>query len=151
MLELLASALLVRICHLLIVDLRHVGESVHDEGSHQSCLTHFVCFNIQVLQGLQGLQLGNLDETVNIIVLKEQCLQFSKLPHFPNTVWRNNGVKAHILERNLLNCLLKVCVVQYFERIAVNKKLVVALDFGVARLHKALSSGLLSALEAVQA
>lgn len=132
MLELLASTLLVCVCHLLIVDLRNVGESVHDEGPHQGRLTHFIRFNIQVLQRLQGLQFRNLDKTVNIVVLEKQSLEFSKLPHFPNAVRRNDCIKAHILERNLLNSLLKVCVVQYFQRIAINEKLVIALDFGVA-------------------
>lgn len=63
----------------------------------------------------------------------------------------HNVVKPHILEADLLHSLLEVSVVEHFQGISVDEEHRVSLDFSVTRLNKALISGLLSSLVAVEA
>lgn len=63
----------------------------------------------------------------------------------------NNVVKADVLERDLLNRLLKVQVVENFQGVAVDEKFVVALDLGVTALDEALRARLLAPFVAVEA
>ena len=81
-----------------------------------------------------------MDEAINIIVLEEETLELLEALQLRYVGRANDVVKAHILERNLLNGLLEIQVVQDLEGIAVNEKFVVTFNFSMARLHKALRS-----------
>lgn len=63
----------------------------------------------------------------------------------------DNIVETHILERDLLNRLLEVQVIEHFKGVAVDEKFVVALDLSVTTLNKAFRAGLFSALVSVKA
>ena len=114
MLELLPGALLVRVSHRLVVDFNHVRKSVDDESAEQHGVAHLVLFDGQTYQARQCFELRNLDERVNVVVLEEQTLQFLEPLKLRDVRRRNDVVKAHVLERNLLDGLLEVRVVQHF-------------------------------------
>ena len=75
MLKLLPCPLFVTIRNGPIVDLLHVWESVHNEGPQQHSVAHLVSLNGQAHQIGEGLQLGDLNEAVDVIVLEEQTFQ----------------------------------------------------------------------------
>jgi len=52
-----------------------------------------------------------LNEAVDVIVHEEKRFKLVEAPQLADVSRRNNIVKAHVLERDLLNSLLEVCVV----------------------------------------
>ena len=75
MLELLSRSLLVLVRDLLVVDHGHVGEPVHDERAHQSGLGHLVLVDVDLVEGLDRLQLGDLYERVYVVVHEVEAFQ----------------------------------------------------------------------------
>lgn len=151
MLELLASPLLVTIAHRPVVDLFDVREAVDDERAEEHRVRDLVSLDRQAHQTGQRLQLRNLDEAVNVIVLKEQTLQFLEALQLGNVGWADDVVEAHILERDLLNRLLEVQVVKHLQGVAVYEKFIITFDLCVTRLDETLGAGLLPTFVAVKA
>lgn len=76
MLELLPSPLLVTVRNCAVVDLLHVGEAVDNKCAEEHRVAHLVPLDGQTNQIGEGLELGYLNETVNVVILEEQTLQF---------------------------------------------------------------------------
>ena len=113
-LELLTSSLLVTISHWSIIDLVDIGESVDNKGTKEHRIWNFIAFNWQTGQIGECLQLGNLNETVDVVVLEEEGTESLESLQLGNVGWPDDVVKAHILEGDLLDCLLEFGVVQHF-------------------------------------
>ena len=108
-----------------------MGESVYDESTEEYGVRDFVLLDGEALEVGEGLEFGNLDETVDVVVLEEEGLQLLESLQFANVAGGGYLVKPDILEANLLHCLLEVLVVQYFQSIPVNEQFLVAFDLSV--------------------
>lgn len=106
--------MLVSIGHRLVVDIGHIWESVHNKSTHHASLRDFILLDGQRGQSSQSFQLGYLNEAVNIIVHKEQSFQFAEAAQLADIGRGDNVVKTHVLEADLLNGLLEICVVKNF-------------------------------------
>lgn len=140
MLELLPRLLLIRIRHRIPIDLRHIREPVDDEGPEEDGVGHFVVLDGEGGEGLQGFEFRDLDEAVDVIILKQQLLQIDKAFQLGDVRRRDDAVEAHVLERNLHHRLLKLLVIQHLQRITVYEQQLVTFDFGVAGLDEAIIS-----------
>lgn len=131
MLELLPCLLFIRICDSFLIDFCHIREPIHDESPQKHGVGHFIIFNRKGGETLQCLQLGNLDETIDIVVLEQQLLEIDKTFQFRNVRWTYDAVKANILERYLHHRLLELLIVEDFESISIDEQKLVTFDFGV--------------------
>jgi len=68
--------------------------------------------------------------------LEEQTLQLLEALELGDVRWSDDVVKAHILERYLLNRLLEVKIVEYLKGVAIDEKFIVTFDLSVTRLNQ---------------
>ena len=78
MLELLPGFVLVRICHLLTIDLCYVWETIDDEGTQEDRIGDLIVFDGKRVQCLEGLKLRDLNEAVDIVILEEEPFKVYK-------------------------------------------------------------------------
>jgi hypothetical protein len=86
---------------------------------------------------------------VHIVVRENKLFKLLETLKLRQIRVADDVVEADILEAYLLHSLLEVRIVQDFQGVPINEKHRIAFDFGVARLYKALISGLLSSLIAI--
>ena len=72
--------------------------------------------------------------------MEQKSLQVYESLQLRDVRWRNDVVKAHVLERDLDHSLLELDVVEHFESVTVDEEKLVALDFSMARLDQAVVS-----------
>jgi len=150
-LELLAGFLAVRVGDGLGVDLIDVGEPVDNEGAHQDGVGDLIAVDADGGERGEDLQLGNLDEAVDVVVGEDQLLQFPEPLQLPKVAGAHDVVEPHVLEADLLHRLLEVGIVEDLEGVAVDEEHGVAFDLRVAGLDEGLVPGLLPALVPVEA
>lgn len=134
MLELLARFLFVLVGNLLIVDDCDVGEAIDDKRAHQRRLSDLVFVDVNLVEGLDRLELRDLNERIDVVVHEEEALELGEATQFCKVGWRDYVVEADVLERDLLDSLLELSVVKDFKSVAVDKKFIVTFDLSVARL-----------------
>lgn len=141
MLELLPRLESVSVRHHHCVDLvvllnhsylGHVRESVDDESPAERSVGHIIILNGNRGEGLQGFQLRDLNERVDIVIEEYEFLQFLEALKFPEIRVVHNVVKAHILETYLFHALLELGVVQHFQSVSIDEEQIVAFDLSVA-------------------
>ena len=98
MLELLSCPLLVAVCHLSIIDLINIREPVYNKSPKQHRIGHFVALNRQRCQIGQCLQLGDLDEAVDVVVLEEQGAETLESLQFGDVRWAYDVIETDVLE-----------------------------------------------------
>lgn len=130
-LELLSGLLLVGVGDLLLVDFGHVGEPIDNEGSKKHCIRYLVALDGKGCEALEGLQLGNLNETIDIIVLEKQFLEVDESLQLRDVRGTDDGVESNVLEGDLDDCLLEILVVEDLQGISINEQQLVTLDFSV--------------------
>ncbi len=114
MLELLARFKSIWIGHWNLVNLCHVRETIHYEGSHQDSTRYLIIFYGQTIEGCENLQLRYLNKTVYIVVREDKFLEFLESLKLWE-VWMTYYIlKAYILKANLFDCLLEICIIKDF-------------------------------------
>ena len=98
MLELLPCSLLVTIRYRPIVDLLHVRETVDDECAQQDSVADLVALNGEAHQIGQSFEFRNLDKAVDVVVLKEEALEFLETLELGDVARPDDIVEPHILE-----------------------------------------------------
>lgn len=98
MLELLTCLLLIRVRHRISINLCHIWESINNESSQENCIRNFVVLDGQRCQTLEGLQLGDLNETVDVIVLEQELLQVDETLQLRDVRWADDAIEPDILE-----------------------------------------------------
>ena len=91
-----------------------------------------------------------MDKRVDVVVLEKEPLQIYESLELGNVRGADDVVESDILERDLHHGLLELLVVEDFESISVDEQKLVALNFSVTGLYKAVVPALLSSLVAVQ-
>lgn len=122
MLELLPRLLLVLISHKVTIDLGHVRETVHDERAQKNRVRNFVALDGQRREALQRLQLGDLNEAVDVVVLEEESLQVDEALQLRNVRGTDDRVETHVLEADLHDSLLEVDVGEHFQGVTVDEQ-----------------------------
>ena len=54
----------------LLIDFVNVRESVHDKGTEKNSVGYFILLYGETLEVCEGFELGDLDETVDVVVLE---------------------------------------------------------------------------------
>ena len=98
MLELLPCSLLVTIRYRPIVDLLHIWETVDDESAQQNSVADLVALNRQAHQIGQSFEFRNLDKAVDVVVLKEEALEFLETLELGDVARPDDIVEPYILE-----------------------------------------------------
>ena len=75
MLELLPCLLFIGIRDGISIYFCHIREPIHDESPQEYGVRNLVIFDRKGGETLQRLKLGNLDETIDIVVLEKEFLQ----------------------------------------------------------------------------
>lgn len=91
-----------------------------------------------------------MNETVDVVVLKEKALQFQEALQLGNVRWPDDVIEANVLEGDLLDSLLEIRVIEDFESVAVDEQLVVTFNLRVAGLDETFGPRLFSPFVAIE-